>query len=96
MFLANFKMKAARKPGKVILMVARRLLVIASAILHPGVSFRPAPVQGLTDAGLSCTTARLLSAASRDGVKAGEATARNARLGLDAGPTSRPHNGKGA
>jgi hypothetical protein len=45
MFLADFKMKAARKPGKIILIaVARRLLVIASAILHPGVRFRPALV----------------------------------------------------
>jgi transposase len=47
-FLAAFvaKMKAAGKPGKVILMaVARRLLVIANAILRTGVPFRAAPVQ---------------------------------------------------
>jgi transposase len=41
-FLADFiaKMKAARKPGKVILMaVARKLLTIANAILRTGVPF---------------------------------------------------------
>jgi transposase len=47
-FLADFvaKLKAARKPGKVILMaVARRLLVIANAILRTGTPFRPTPLQ---------------------------------------------------
>jgi transposase len=42
-FLADFiaKMKAAGKPGKVVLMaVARRLLTIANAILRTGVPFQ--------------------------------------------------------
>ena len=43
-FLSDFvaRMKADRKPGKVILMaVARRLLVIANAILRTGIPFQP-------------------------------------------------------
>jgi hypothetical protein len=42
-FLADFiaKMKAAGKPGKVVLMaVARRLLTVANAILRTGVRFQ--------------------------------------------------------
>jgi transposase len=52
-FLADFnaKKKAARKPGKVILMaVARKLLTIANAILRTGVPFKRSPASSLSTA----------------------------------------------
>jgi transposase len=52
-FLADSiaRMKAARKPGKVILMaVARKLLTIANAILRTGVPFKRSPASSLSTA----------------------------------------------